>query len=149
MQFPWSKNIKHKHTKTGEATIQVLLPLFGMQLCSVSFIWGLRLLNDLPWLRWDKSHASWALFFGRGWCIDSENCVMAKLESQFIKLQCHSPMRCINGKMTSFRPFWILNARISLLWNAFMSENLSPVFLVNSLISSKHLWAKKVITDGN
>lgn len=84
-QFPWSENIKQKETKAVVAAIQCRLHCFRMQLCSISFILGLMmLLNDLPCLSWEKFNASWALFIGGGYCIDSENCVIAKLESQFI-----------------------------------------------------------------
>lgn len=118
---------------------------FRMQLCSISLIWGMLLPKDLPWLSWAKFNASWALFIGS--CIDSETCMIAKLESQLIRLWCHSPIKCINWKMTSFQPFWIINARIYLLWNELMSGNLSTVFLINSLLSAKHRWAKKIIMN--
>lgn len=93
--------------------------------------------------------ANGALYIGKGWCINSENCAIAKLKSQFIRLWCHWLIKCINWKMTSFHPFWILTTRVHLLRREWMSENQPIVFLINSLISSKRQWAKKIIMDSN
>lgn len=148
-QFPWSENIKQKETKAGVAAIQCRLHYSGMQLCSISFILGLMmLLNDLPCLSSEKFNASWALYW-RGLVYRFRELCDCKAGKPVHQAIVPSRSKCINCKMTSFQPYWILNTRIVLLWNELMSENLSTVFLINSLISSKHWWAKKIITDGN
>lgn len=87
-QFLWSKNIKQRVWSRSYYNSDVESTVSGYSSALFSFFpsLGVMMLNDLSCLSWDKFPAAWALFIGRRWCINSENRVIAKLESQFIRL---------------------------------------------------------------
>lgn len=112
------------------------------------YFWG-DYVDDLSCLCWDNlPPIEHSLLAGIG-RISSENCLIAKLESRFIRLSFCCPIKYINWKKMTSAISNLKYNRFNSLWNELRSENLSIVFLINTLISSKCHWTKKVIMGNN